>query len=123
MNISDAAYQRCISEYSTGRFKLRIGEIKVEWKFDKNAVRSSVRNKRTGMEYEIPRALIMIHRPTGIMMQTYIYGKGKTKSELSKLRQEAVERYLPYIENLVNLHLKAAMGRQFGPIPEGEYEV
>lgn len=118
MNISDAAFQRCVAEFSTGRFKIKYGEINTAWKF---APTVKERKRRTRKKAGVHRRLTLIHRPTGVTMDAYVEPGNYSKSEMRKLRDKTVKEYMSFLESKVNSYLKACMARQFGPIPKGEY--
>lgn len=119
MNISDDALRACIAEYSQGRFKLKKGDVNVNWTSYASAKPRKNRNRK--MDTRSGR-LDMIHRPTGVSQGCYIEPGNYSKSEMRKLREKAVEEYMPFLETKVRKYLKACMARQFGPIPKGEYE-
>lgn len=119
MNISDDALRACIAEYSQGRFKLKKGDVNTDWTFSASAKSRKVRNRK--LDTRAAR-LTLVHRPTGVSQGCYIEPGNYSKQEMRKLREKAVEDYMPFLETKVKKYLKACMARQFGPIPKGEYE-
>ena len=115
--ISKAALQRCISEYSTGRFKLKRCELTVSTRGSKIHHDFPLQKKLRSM------SLTITHRPTGVHMNGYVkYGR-YSKREMRKIKEEMIERYFSSIEFFVNQRLKSCMTKQFGPIPKkGEYD-
>jgi len=119
MNVSDATFQSCIAEYSTGRFKIKKGDVSTNWTFSASATPRKKRNRKLDTR---SARLTLIHRPTGVSQPCYIKPGHYSKAEMRKLRETTVEEYLPFLERKVKGYLKACMARQFGPIPKGEYE-
>ena len=113
MGISDSVFQACVAEYSTGRFKIRKGEINASVEKP-----TTVRTRR-GMPWIY---LNITHRPTGVTTRGYIEPGLYSRSQLRKLREKQVVELMPFLERMVKRYLKACMARQFGPIPKGEYE-
>lgn len=108
MNVSDAVHQRCVSDYSFGKFKMRPGEVCIRHKSkDKNV-----------------QAIVLIHRPTGVQIAGYLRPKSfnPTKKEISELRAAFIKMYLPHLEQKARGYLRACMARQYGPIPKGQFD-
>lgn len=101
MNVSDIVLQRCVAEYSTGRFRLKLGEIITYWQ------------KSHGI-------IVITHRPTGVQVASHFCPSSHSKRIISQMRQDLVKLHLPNLGKNVRLHLRACMARQFGPIPNNE---
>ena len=110
MHIDNSVLQRCVSDYSFGKFKIRPGEV---------CVRSDKNEKHKKL-----RAVFLIHRPTGVSISGYLRPKGFNpgKKEISELRQAFITMYLPSLERLTRRYLRACMARQYGPIPKGQFD-
>lgn len=117
MNISGEAFQRCIAEYSQGRFKLKKGEITVVWNVRKKRIQKKDKPKPSRRNWPT-----LIHRPTGVSQPCYVEPGNYSKAEKRKLREKVVKEYTSFLEAKVKKYLKACMARQFGPIPKGEYD-
>lgn len=111
MNISDSALQRCVSDYSFGKFQIKRGEVCIRWDNKKNKTNKNL------------RAIFLTHRPTGVQMAGYLRPKSfnPTKKEMSELRQQFITLNLQLFEYAVRRYLRACMSRQFGPIPAGQF--
>lgn len=108
MNVSDEVHQRCVSDYSFGKFKMKPGEV-------------CIRNKS---KHENTQAIVLIHRPTGVQLDGYLKPKGfnPSKKEISELRAAFIKANLPCLEQKARRYLRACMARQYGPIPKGQFD-
>ena len=103
--IEQDAIQRCVADYSFGKFKMRKGEVGVKWK-DKSK-----------------KAFVIFHRLTGIQIERLAnVGYNPSKKDISNLRQEFIRMYWSHLEKMVRMRLRAYMARQFGPIPKGLFD-
>jgi hypothetical protein len=116
MGVSDNILQACIAEYSTGRFKIKKGEIVCTINKPKKGEKTRTRR---GMPWIY---LTVVHRPTGVSTRVYIEPGMYSRSQLRKLREKQVVELMPFLERIAKRYLKACMARQFGPIPKGEYD-
>jgi len=112
MQVDDSVHQRCVSDYSFGKFQIRPGEV---------CIRS---NNKENKENKNLRAILLIHRPTGTSIAGYLRPKSfnPTKKEISELRQAFITMYLPSLERIARQYLRACMARQYGPIPKGQFD-
>ena len=103
--IEQDAIQRCVADYSFGKFKMRRGEIGIKWK-DKSR-----------------KVLVIFHIFTGVQIERMANaGYNPSKRDISNLRQEFIKMYWSYLEKMVRMRLRAYMARQFGPIPKGLFD-
>jgi len=108
MNTADSTHQRCVSDYSFGKFKMKPGEVILTW-HDK--------------EDDKHNRMVLTHRSTGVQIFGYIKpGYNPSKKEISEMRKHFIKKNLSLLESMTRRHLRACMASQYGPIPKGQFD-
>ena len=117
MNVNDAELQRCVAEYSTGRFKMNPFEVSRCWGGSASAKKRKVRNRKLDVRSS---RIQLTHRPTGITVDACVPAGHYSKKEMRRLCQERADAYMPILEHMVIRYLKTLAMRQFGPPPKDQ---